>query len=53
MVAAGKSPANEKARAKARTKGAETFDAWAEKCLRGYRMRTQSETCVDQSTSVS
>lgn len=31
MVAAGKSPAKEKARAKARTKEAETFDAWAEK----------------------
>ena len=38
MVAAGKSPAKEKARAKARTKGAETFDAWAEKWLRGYQM---------------
>lgn len=34
MVAAGKSPAKEKARAK----GAETFDAWAEKWLRGYQM---------------
>jgi len=31
MVAADKSPAKEKARAKARMKGAETFDAWAEK----------------------
>lgn len=38
MIAAGKSPANEKARAKARTKGAETFDDWAEKWLRGYQM---------------
>ena len=38
MVSAGKSPAKEKARAKARTKGAETFDAWAEKWLRGYQM---------------
>lgn len=35
MIAAGKSPAKEKAR---RTKGAETFDAWAEKWLRGYQM---------------
>lgn len=38
MIVAGKSPAKEKARAKARTKGAETFDAWAEKWLRGYQM---------------
>jgi len=38
MIAAGKSPAKEKARAKARTKGAETFDAWAEKWLRGYQI---------------
>lgn len=38
MIAAGKSPAKEKARAKARTKGAETFDDWAEKWLRGYQM---------------
>lgn len=34
MIAAGKSPAREKARAK----GAETFDDWAEKFLRGYQM---------------
>lgn len=38
MVAAGKSPAKEKARDKARTKNAETFGAWAEKWLRGYQM---------------
>lgn len=38
MVAAGKSPAKEKARDKARVKGAETFGAWAEKWLRGYQM---------------
>jgi len=38
MVAAGKSPAKEKARGKARTKDAETFGAWAEKWLRGYQM---------------
>lgn len=38
MIAGGKSPAKEKARAKARTKGAETFDDWAEKWLRGYQM---------------
>lgn len=37
-VSAGKSPAKEKARDKARIKGAETFDAWAEKWLRGYQM---------------
>ncbi|WP_444547009.1 Arm DNA-binding domain-containing protein [Laribacter hongkongensis] len=33
MIAAGKSPAKEKARDKARVKGAETFGAWAEKWL--------------------
>lgn len=38
MVADGKSPAKEKARDKARVKGAETFGAWAEKWLRGYQM---------------
>lgn len=38
MVAAGKSPAKEKARQKARVRDAETFDAWAEKWLRGYQM---------------
>lgn len=38
MVAAGKSPAKEKARDKARVKDAETFGAWAEKWLRGYQM---------------
>ena len=38
MIAAGKSPAKEKARDKARIKDAETFSAWAEKWLRGYQM---------------
>lgn len=38
MIAAGKSPAKEKARDKARVKDAETFDAWAQKWLRGYQM---------------
>lgn len=38
MVAAGKSPAKDKARDKARVKDAETFGAWAEKWLRGYQM---------------
>lgn len=38
MIAAGKSPAKEKARAKARIKDADTFDAWAQKWLRGYQM---------------
>lgn len=38
MIASGKSPAKEKARDKARVKGAETFGAWAEKWLRGYQM---------------
>lgn len=45
IVAAGKSPAKEKARDKARVKDAETFGAWAEtfgawaeKWLRGYQM---------------
>lgn len=35
MIAAGKSPAKEKARDKARVKDAETFGAWAEKWLCG------------------
>lgn len=38
MVTDGKSPAKEKTRAKARTKDAETFGAWAQKWLRGYQM---------------
>ncbi|EGX6964405.1 tyrosine-type recombinase/integrase [Vibrio alginolyticus] len=38
MVTDGKSLAKEKARAKARTKDAETFGAWAQKWLRGYQM---------------
>jgi integrase len=38
MVAAGKSPAKEKARNKARIKDADTFEAWADKWLRGYQM---------------
>lgn len=38
MIAAGKSPAKEKARDKNRVKDAETFGAWAEKWLRGYQM---------------
>ncbi|MFW9659151.1 tyrosine-type recombinase/integrase [Vibrio parahaemolyticus] len=38
MVTDRKSPAKEKARAKARTKDAETFGAWAQKWLRGYQM---------------
>ena len=38
MIAAGKSPAKEKARDKARVKDAETFGAWAEKWLRDYQM---------------
>jgi hypothetical protein len=37
MVSGG-TPAKEKARAKARTKGAETYDAWVEKWLRGYQI---------------
>jgi integrase len=38
LIAAGKSPAKEKARDKARVKDTETFGAWAEKWLRGYQM---------------
>ena len=38
MVIDGKSPAKEKARAKAITKDAETFGAWAIKWLRGYQI---------------
>lgn len=37
-IAAGKSPAKEKARDKARVKDAESFNDWAEKWLRGYQM---------------
>ncbi|MEZ8801204.1 tyrosine-type recombinase/integrase [Vibrio splendidus] len=38
MIATGKSPAKEKARDRARVKGAETFSEWADKWLRGYQM---------------
>jgi len=38
MIAAGKSPAKEKTRDKARVEDTETFGAWAEKWLRGYQM---------------
>jgi len=38
MIAAGKSPAREKSRDKARVKDAVTFGAWADKWLRGYQM---------------
>lgn len=41
MVVAGKSPAKEKARDKARVKDAETFGAWAEKWLHGLRQRSK------------
>ena len=45
MVAAGKSPAKEKARDKARVKDAETFGAWAEKWLQTGRVpRCRSPT---------
>jgi hypothetical protein len=48
MIAAGKSPAREKARDKARVKDAETSGAWAEKWLRGYQMAdsTRDIGCV-------
>jgi integrase len=38
LIAAGKSPAREKARDKARVRDAESFNDWAEKWLRGYQM---------------
>jgi hypothetical protein len=38
MIAAGRSPAKEKARDKARVKDTETFGAWTKKWLRGYQM---------------
>jgi len=38
MIAAGKSPAKEKARDKKRMKNTVTSGAWAEKWLRGYQM---------------
>ncbi|GAJ78271.1 LOW QUALITY PROTEIN: integrase [Vibrio sp. JCM 18905] len=43
MVTDGKSPAKEKARAKARTKDAETFGIWAQKWLRGYQMADSTD----------
>ena len=49
MIAAGKSPAKEKARDKKRVKDAETFGAWAEKWLRGYQM---AESTRDMRKSV-
>ncbi|CCG38773.1 integrase [Xanthomonas citri pv. mangiferaeindicae LMG 941] len=49
MIAAGKSPAKEKARDKARVKDAETFGAWAGKWLRGYQM---AESTRDMRRSV-
>ncbi|HWX02026.1 tyrosine-type recombinase/integrase [Collimonas sp.] len=49
MIAAGKSPAKEKARDKARVKGVETFGAWADKWLRGYQM---ADSTRDMRTSV-
>lgn len=53
MIEAGKSPAKEKARDKARVKDAETFGAWAEKWLRGYRWPTPPAACAARSTSAS
>ena len=49
MIAAGKSPAKEKARDKKRVKDAETFGAWTEKWLRGYQM---AESTRDMRKSV-
>lgn len=49
MIAAGKSPAKEKARAKARVKNAETFGAWADKWLRHHVM---AESTRDMRRSV-
>lgn len=41
LIAAGKSPAKEKARDKARIKDAETFGAWAEKWLEWRKTRNE------------
>jgi hypothetical protein len=49
LIAGGKSPAKEKARAKTRIKDAETFGAWAERWLRGYQM---AESTRDMRRSV-
>ena len=38
MIAEGKSPARQKARAKVREKDAKSFDDWAQSWLRGYEM---------------
>jgi integrase len=52
MIAAGKSPAREKARAKNRDKGAKSFDDWAQGWLRGYEMadstRDMRRACYDR-----
>lgn len=52
MIAAGKSPAREKARAKNRDKNAKTFDDWAQAWLRGYEMadstRDMRRACYDR-----
>ena len=49
MVAAGKSPAKEKARDKKRTKRVDTFGDWADKWLSGYKM---ADSTRDMRTSV-
>ena len=49
LITAGRSPAKEKARNKARVKDAETFGAWAEKWLRGYQM---ADSTRDMRTAV-
>lgn len=49
LIAAGKSPAKEKAKAKTKEKDAETFGGWAEKWLRGHQM---AESTRDMRRSV-
>ena len=49
LIAEGKSPAKDKARAKAKEKGADSFDDWARKWLKGYEM---AESTRDMRRSV-
>ena len=53
MIAAGKLPAKEKARDKARIRGTETFDAWTESGFVVIKWLTRPATCVARSTSAS
>jgi hypothetical protein len=53
LIATGKSPANEKARDKARVKDAETCGAWVESGCGAIRWPTPLATCAARSSSAS